>query len=45
MEMTQPLFNWLTNRGSGVLLHPTCFPGDQGVGTLDHSARQFIDFL
>ena len=42
---TLPLFNWLTERGSGILLHPTCFPGDQGVGTLDHSARQFIDFL
>lgn len=40
-----PLFNWLTERGTGVLLHPTCFPGDQGVGTLDHSARLFIDFL
>ncbi len=40
-----PLFNWLTDRGAGVLLHPTCFPGDQGIGTLDYSARSFIDFL
>ena len=43
--MTKPLFNWLTERGSGVLLHPTCFPGEQGIGTLDHSAKHFIDFL
>lgn len=40
-----PLFNWLKDRGAGVLLHPTCFPGNQGIGTLDHSARSFIDFL
>jgi 4-alpha-glucanotransferase len=40
-----PLFNWLKERGSGVLLHPTCFPGDQGIGTLDHSAYAFVDFL
>lgn len=40
-----PLFNWLNKRGAGVLLHPTSFPGDQGIGTLDYSARAFIDFL
>jgi 4-alpha-glucanotransferase len=39
------LFDWLNKRGSGVLLHPACFPGDQGIGTLDYSARSFIDFL
>ncbi len=40
-----PLFNWLTERATGVLLHPSCFPGNQGIGTLNHSARNFIDFL
>jgi 4-alpha-glucanotransferase len=41
----RPLFDWLKERGSGVLLHPTCFPGDQGIGTLDHSAFAFLDVL
>ena len=40
-----PLFNWLDSRGTGVHLHPTCLPGDQGVGTLDQSAVRFLDFL
>jgi 4-alpha-glucanotransferase len=30
-----PLFDWLRARASGVLLHPTCLPGEQGVGTLE----------
>jgi 4-alpha-glucanotransferase len=40
-----PLFDWLTDRAAGVLLHPTCFPGDFGIGTFGREARQFIDFL
>jgi len=40
-----PLFNWLTKRAAGVLLHPTSFPGDFGIGTFGVQARQFIDFL
>ncbi len=40
-----PLFNWLTDRGAGVLLHPTSLPGDFGIGTLGREARHFIDFL
>lgn len=40
-----PLFNWLDHRAAGVLLHPTCFPGDFGIGTLGTEARSFIDFL
>lgn len=40
-----PLFNWLDHRAAGVLLHPTCFPGDFAVGTLGGAARDFIDFL
>jgi len=42
---TGPLFNWLDTRGTGVLLHPTSFPGNQGVGTLDENAVRFLDFL
>ena len=41
----RPLFNWLSQRTAGVLLHPTCLPGDQGVGTLDGAAVRFLDFL
>ena len=40
-----PLFDWLSSRSAGVLLHPTSLPGDQGVGTLDGSAIAFLDFL
>lgn len=40
-----PLYDWLTKRGAGVLLHPTCFPGDQGCGVLDAHAVRFLDFL
>jgi 4-alpha-glucanotransferase len=40
-----PLFNWLKTRGAGVLLHPTCLPGDQGCGVFDEHAVRFLDFL
>ena len=43
--MSSPLYNWLTSRGAGVLLHPTSLPGDTGIGTLGHWARRFVDFL
>lgn len=32
-----PLFNWLQTRSAGLLLHPTSFPGNQGVGVLETS--------
>lgn len=32
-------------RSSGVLLHPTSFPGRYGVGDLGDVAYQFVDFL
>jgi 4-alpha-glucanotransferase len=41
----EPLFNWLSARSAGVLLHPTCLPGNQAIGTLDQAADQFLDFL
>lgn len=40
-----PLFNWLRERGAGVLLHPTCLPGEQGCGVFDAHAIRFLDFL
>ena len=42
---TEPLFNWLSARGAGVLLHPTSLPGSQGVGVFDGAAGRFLDFL
>ena len=39
------LFDWLSTRIAGVLLHPTCFPGDQGIGTFDRQAERLLDFL
>jgi 4-alpha-glucanotransferase len=44
-EDTLPLFNWLKTRGAGVLLHPTCFPSNQGCGVLDGNVTVFLDFL
>jgi 4-alpha-glucanotransferase len=40
-----PLFNWLQTRSAGLLLHPTCLPGDQGCGVFDRHAVRFLDFL
>jgi 4-alpha-glucanotransferase len=40
-----PLFNWLDSRSAGVLLHPTCLPGGQGIGVLDREVVRFLDFL
>lgn len=40
-----PLFDWLKERGAGVLLHPTSLPGLQGIGTFDEHAVAFLDFL
>lgn len=37
--------NILHNRQSGILLHPTSLPGDEGIGTLGKNAFWWIDFL
>jgi len=42
---TPPLFDWLTTRGAGVLLHPTSLPGDFGIGTFDQHLNRFLEFL
>lgn len=44
-DTTVPLYNWLQERGAGVLLHPTCLPGNQGCGVFDEQAIHFLDFL
>ncbi len=41
----ETLFNWLSSRSAGVLLHPTSLPGNHGIGTLGSSAVRFLDFL
>jgi 4-alpha-glucanotransferase len=35
----------MTNRKSGILLHITSLPGDEGTGTLGKNAYRFVDFL
>ena len=35
----------LSERYSGVLLHPTSFPSPYGIGDFGKSAYDFIDFL
>lgn len=35
----------LTDRLSGILLHPTSFPSRYGIGDLGTEAYNFIDFL
>src|SRR5438477_11257405 len=32
-------------RASGILLHPTSFPGPFGIGDLGQEAYRFVDFL
>ncbi len=43
--MSTPLFKALQKRSSGVLLHISSLPSEQGIGSLGYSARAFIDFL
>src|SRR5260221_6687912 len=33
------------SRASGILVHPTSFPGRYGIGDLGAGARQVVDFL
>lgn len=40
-----PLFNWLTTRAAGVLLHPTSLSGDFGIGNFDEHLDRFLEFL
>jgi 4-alpha-glucanotransferase len=43
--MNTPLFQPLTKRAAGVLLHITSLPSATGIGTLGKEAYRFIDFL
>jgi 4-alpha-glucanotransferase len=43
--LSLPLFSWLKDRSAGVLLHPTCFPGAFGVGSLDTAVDAWLSFL
>jgi len=42
---TGPLFNWMSQRAAGVLLHPTCFPSTQGIGVLNSAVDDWLEFL
>ncbi len=39
------LFSWMKERAAGALLHPTCFPGAQGVGVLNSAVDDWLEFL
>ena len=43
--MTEPLYNWLNKRSSGVLLHLSSLPSNTGIGNLGASAYRTIDFI
>jgi 4-alpha-glucanotransferase len=43
--MTAPLYNWLDERTSGVLLHLSCLPSETGIGNLGAGAHRYIDFM
>lgn len=45
LSKDQPLFGWLDQRATGVLLHPTSLPSTYGVGAFDEAAVAFLDFL
>jgi len=45
MQKSQPETTVLTERASGILLHPTALPGPHGIGDLGDTARKFIDLL
>jgi 4-alpha-glucanotransferase len=40
-----PLFNWLSQRAAGVLLHPTSFPSHQGIGVLNSAVDHLFRFM
>lgn len=40
-----PLFNWLDQRGAGVLVHPTALPSAYGVGSFDEAATTLLETL
>jgi 4-alpha-glucanotransferase len=40
-----PLFNWLTERSAGVLVHPTSLPSPGGIGVFDDAALALLDFF
>ncbi len=42
---TTPLYDWLNQRGAGVLLHVSSLPSETGIGNLGSGAYRFVDFL
>lgn len=40
-----PLFSWMDSRSAGVLMHPTSFPGAQGIGVLNSAVDDWLEFL
>lgn len=45
MTDSPPLYDWLTQRSSGVLLHMSSLPSSTGIGNLGAGAYAHIDFM
>jgi 4-alpha-glucanotransferase len=43
--IVDPLFSWLNQRASGILVHPTSLPGLYGVGAFDETIDELLQFL
>jgi 4-alpha-glucanotransferase len=41
----EPVFDWLDQRASGILLHPTSLPSPYGIGSFGPEAYEFAEFL
>lgn len=41
----KPLYSWLTERSSGILLHVSSLPSETGIGNLGGGAYRYIDFM
>ena len=44
-DTTHNILNFLLSRHSGLLVHPTCLPGEFGIGELGSNVFRFLDFL
>jgi len=42
---SSPVFNWLQDRSTGLLLHPTALPSAQGSGVLDGAVDDLFTFM
>ncbi|MFP4156645.1 MAG: 4-alpha-glucanotransferase [Opitutales bacterium] len=44
-ENRAPLYNWLNQRGAGLLLHLSSLPSATGIGNLGSASYEVVDFI